>query len=248
MSPDSPSQAQQPPPPSLGFHARIWLAAIPVVLLGSQTLFALYGPDLPASTITIVSVEDLVLGALAVTVVLWLLKIDRRVIGLTLGDTRTTLVRTAVQLVILAGLTVLYVAALAIAARSFHLKIPIEATSLTDFREAWIFILAAVVIGPIYEEILFRGMLIAAFDRPGKGWIAVLASTALFVLPHWGPGINPLILLNPLVTGLLLGWSYLRTRSVLTPILVHAAFNAGVIAKDFLMAFEPNLVRRVLGY
>jgi len=36
--------------------------------------------------------------------------------------------------------------------------------------------------------------------------------------------------------------------SYLTPVLVHAAFNSGVIFKDYLMAYHPGLVRRILGY
>jgi len=216
--------------------------------LGSQTLFALYGPDFSGSPAAIVGVEDLILGLLAVATTLWFLKIDRRAIGLTLGDRRATLIRTVVQLLILAGLTLLYTASIIIAARTKLLKIPVRPTSLTNFHDAWVFVLVAVIIGPLYEEVLFRGMLTAALDWPGKRWLTVLASTALFVLPHWAPGINPLILLNPLLTGLLLGWSYLRTRSVVTPFIVHAAFNSVVIAKDFLMAFEPGLVRRLLGY
>jgi membrane protease YdiL (CAAX protease family) len=222
--------------------------AIPILLVGSQTVFGLYGPELPGSAVLIVGIQDLGLGVLAVVLVLWLLKIDRRAIGLTLGERRTTLVRTAVQVLILAGLTLLYTGLIVVLARTNRVKIPIEPTSLTDFREAWIFVIVAGLVGPLYEEVLFRGMLTSALDWPGKRWLTVLGSAVLFALPHWAPGIHVLRLLGPLITGLLLGWSYLRTRSVLTPFAVHAMFNSGVIVKDILMQYHPGLVRRILGY
>ena len=249
MSPDSPPQAPPlTPPPPLGLRARIWLGAIPLVFLGSQTLFAIYGPELPGSPAAIVGAQDLILGGIAVALTLGVFKIDRHAIGLSLGNRRTTQLQTAIQVLILAELTVLYTGAIVLSARMGRFRIPIEPTSLTEFHDAWVFALVAVIISPLYEEVLFRGMLMAALDWPGKRWMTVLASTALFVLPHLGPGIHPGRLLNPLIAGLLLGCSYLRTRSVLTPFVLHALFNSGVIVKDFLMAYEAGFIRRVLGY
>jgi membrane protease YdiL (CAAX protease family) len=234
--------------PPLTIRARVWLAGVPVVTLASQTIFALYGPDLPGSAEAAVCIEDLVLGTAALVVITGFLKIDRHAIGLTLGDRSATLIRTGIQLLILAGLAILYTAGRVVAARFGHLRVPVQPTSLTDWSNVWVFVLLAVLIGPLYEELLCRGMLLAAFDRAGKSWIAVVGSAALFVLPHWAPGITAAQLVSPFLIGVLLGWSYLRTRSILTSFLVHAAFNGGVIVKDALMHFHPEFVKGVLGY
>lgn len=235
-------------PPPLSKRARLWLVAIPVVLSEAQMLLTLSDIRLPGSPEVILIVENLLLGALALTLAVWVLKADRRAIGLTLANRRTTLRRTAVQLLILAGLTVLYSAAIITLARTGRVKIPIESSSLTEFQGVWIFIVMAVFIGPLYEELLWRGMLTSALKGSGRDWATVLGSAALFALPHWAPGMMLARLIGPFVVGLLLAWSFLRTRSILTSFAVHAAFNAGVVVKDLLMHYQPELVSRILGY
>jgi len=82
--------------------------------------------------------------------------------------------------------------------------------------------LLVVVVGPIFEEIMFRGWL---FGGLRKGWgdqAAYLLSATLFALIHGdAPALPALFLL-----GLIFAWVYRRSGSLYTSILVHGMWNA----------------------
>jgi membrane protease YdiL (CAAX protease family) len=86
------------------------------------------------------------------------------------------------------------------------------------------------VFAPLTEEILFRGMIQNAFERR-VGFAAFVIAGILFGWMH----AEPLSILNGALTGFLLGYLYLSTRSLWTPLLYHAFYN--------LMAFTlaPNI-------
>lgn len=89
----------------------------------------------------------------------------------------------------------------------------------------------AVIIAPVMEEIVFRGVLQTAVMRlmGGRRWPAVLATALVFAAIH--APVVPIHGLGPLfVLGLVWGYVYERTGSLLTPILSHAVFNAANIA------------------
>ncbi len=91
-------------------------------------------------------------------------------------------------------------------------------------------VVMAVVVGPVLEELFFRGMLqtwlLQAVGRGSGGrWTAVLVASAVFSVVHLGatswhalPGL--------LVLGAVLGWLYERTGSLWPSVIVHAGFNA----------------------
>lgn len=84
-------------------------------------------------------------------------------------------------------------------------------------------ILSSVVAAPILEEILFRGLIFESCrERFGSG-LALLLSALLFGAIH----IIPVQMINAFVVGLILGYVYLRTRSLLAVIILHA-FNNGI--------------------
>jgi membrane protease YdiL (CAAX protease family) len=71
---------------------------------------------------------------------------------------------------------------------------------------------------PIFEEFLYRGLILGHLMRSVPGWLALAVTTALFAAGHdsW--------LLSGL-TGCALGLLYLRYRSVWLCVLVHGAHN-----------------------
>ncbi len=89
---------------------------------------------------------------------------------------------------------------------------------------SWILL---VVIAPITEELLFRGLILNTLLRRYSPLVAILFSSLLFALMH----MNPWQLAVAMVIGVLLGWLYVRTRSLWPCILGHAIMNSG-----------PNLV------
>jgi membrane protease YdiL (CAAX protease family) len=84
------------------------------------------------------------------------------------------------------------------------------------------FILVAVVLAPLFEEIVFRGFLFRGLAN-SFGWVwAALASAGIFGIAHL-----QLDVFVPLAAlGFFLAWSYRRTGSLWAPIAMHAVFNA----------------------
>lgn len=89
---------------------------------------------------------------------------------------------------------------------------------------------SAVVMAPLIEELVFRGVmqtsLLHVFGM--SRWAAMLYTATLFSLTHaWVVPWQNLITL--FVLGLVFGYLYERTGSLLVPILTHAGFNAANI-------------------
>jgi uncharacterized protein len=82
-------------------------------------------------------------------------------------------------------------------------------------------LVALVVIAPIAEELVFRGLCFAALGR-----FALPASAALFALAH---GL-PVLLVPIFVAGLGIGWLRQRTGSLYPGLAVHMALNATALA------------------
>lgn len=80
--------------------------------------------------------------------------------------------------------------------------------------------LAVGILAPIVEEMVFRGAvlrsLLSVFDRRWH-WVAIVFSALLFGVVH----LNVAQGLHAFVIGLLLGWMYYRTSSIIPGILLH---------------------------
>lgn len=92
-------------------------------------------------------------------------------------------------------------------------------------------IISAVIMAPLMEELIFRGVLQTCLVSllGGRRWPALLIAAGIFSVTH--AAITPWQDLVPLfVLGLVFGYLYERTGSLLTPILCHAGFNAFNVA------------------
>ncbi|MEM1211550.1 MAG: CPBP family intramembrane glutamic endopeptidase [Planctomycetota bacterium] len=99
------------------------------------------------------------------------------------------------------------------------------------------FVVSAVVLAPLFEELVFRGFLqtvlvkrlgwrSAIFGKLGRGrWVGVWLTGVLFGLIHAG-GVDPIALPGLVVLGLVLGAYYERTGSLLGCVVGHMVFNA----------------------
>lgn len=96
----------------------------------------------------------------------------------------------------------------------------------------WLGAVSALVLAPVSEELFFRGLALHAWLREYGRWVALIGSSALFGLVHYG--LNPLEgfaadlpwLALPTLSGVVLGVLALRTRSLIAPIAAHATMNA----------------------
>ena len=103
---------------------------------------------------------------------------------------------------------------------------------VSDDATAWVrgvIILYAVLIAPVTEEILYRGILLSAVLRHGRPWRGVLLVSLFFGAMHLNATVFPALTL----AGLFFADGYRRTGSLLTPIAMHVVFNAS----NLLFAF-----------
>ena len=85
--------------------------------------------------------------------------------------------------------------------------------------------ITAVVIAPVVEEMLFRGLFQSMIrGLIGRAWVAIILTSVLFALlhpwTHW-PAL--------FVLAMCLGYSYEKSGSLLRPIFIHAFFNAASV-------------------
>lgn len=83
-------------------------------------------------------------------------------------------------------------------------------------------VFAVVVVAPVVEEVIFRGLIMTRLSQAMPGWLAVVLSAAIFGLCHG----NPVWFGYAFVLGALFGLMDLRAESILPSILGHIVFNS----------------------
>lgn len=90
-------------------------------------------------------------------------------------------------------------------------------------REPWGYV-AVGILAPLTEEVVFRGAILRTLlgmMSKRNHWVAIMISAAIFGAVHG----NAAQFVNALFMGLLLGWMYYRTRSLVPGILLHWVNN-----------------------
>ncbi len=94
----------------------------------------------------------------------------------------------------------------------------------------WCLVGMIILIVPVVEETIYRGLLQESLRRHrtltnGSSWLAITIASVLFTIMHGGvTSIEGLVSLFVLSLGL--GWAFARTGRLITPIVMHAGFNA----------------------
>ena len=92
-------------------------------------------------------------------------------------------------------------------------------------------ILTLAVLAPLLEEVLFRGaiqgMLMRFFGRP---WPAIIVAALIFGVFH----MNPVQIVYATLLGIILGWIYYRTGSLLSVIVGHVLNNSLAVVTTLL--------------
>ncbi len=91
---------------------------------------------------------------------------------------------------------------------------------------------AVVIVGPMVEEILFRGLIYGALEKRFRVSGALLISSFLFALVH----LQVVYFIPIFCLGMVLGWARWKTNSLGLPILIHILNNS--IALIALKFFE----------
>ena len=104
-----------------------------------------------------------------------------------------------------------------------EIAMPMQAQALFEgiMKEPWGY--AAIgIMAPIAEEVVFRGAILRVLlEGSSRHWVPIAISAVLFALVHANPAQMP----HAFCIGLLLGWMYYRTGSIIPGIMLHWVNN-----------------------
>lgn len=105
---------------------------------------------------------------------------------------------------------------------------------------AWPLLLIVTVLAPaVFEELMFRGIMLPHMASSGYQRSAVALSAIAFALFH----DDPLFWLAPLGAGLMLGFIRMKADTLYSPILTHASMNLSIIVVSrYLPAFSSQSI------
>lgn len=171
--------------------------------------------------------------------------VEKRGIGQTLYSHTRRLTPACFGWVVLLGFAVQHVISLLMAA--IYIVMPsamdqytemIDSSGVTEYSILWA--VATVILPPVVEETIFRGLILQYLGRAGARFVvANLIQAVLFGMFHMNfvQGIYTALL------GFLLGWLAYRYDSILVPMLLHAIFNLfGTVLADLESRFLPDVV------
>ena len=104
---------------------------------------------------------------------------------------------------------------------------------------------------PMVEELVFRGAVLRSLiktrpqppqTQPGTPWLAIFLSSVLFALVHLNPAQMP----HAFLIGLLLGWMYVRTGSIIPGVAYHWANNTMAYVM-FHVYHNPQSLTDIIG-
>lgn len=101
---------------------------------------------------------------------------------------------------------------------------------------SWIGIISIVVLAPIFEEALFRGVILRGFLKNYGAAKSIIISAVLFGILH----MNPIQSVTASFLGLALGWIFVKTGSLWACILFHA-FNNGLTILIYHVTTKYNV-------
>ncbi|MCP3032582.1 CPBP family intramembrane metalloprotease [Halobacillus sp. A1] len=106
-------------------------------------------------------------------------------------------------------------------------------------RESPLFILLPVVFAPITEEIIFRKVIFGQMYKRFNFLLAVLVSSLVFGAFHFD-FTHMLVYFS---MGVVFAFLYVKTKSIITPIVAHMAMNSFVVLSQFFYSEED--IRRM---
>lgn len=110
---------------------------------------------------------------------------------------------------------------------------------------SWLGFLAITICAPIGEEVVFRGgILRSLLGQCDNKWVAIVLSAFLFSLAHFNPAQLP----HTFLTGLLLGWIYMRSGSILLTVLYHWVNNTMAFIAGYYYGEDAELVDMLGGH
>ena len=163
------------------------------------------------------------------------LLIFRKFLSRNWGTAKNNLLR--MGLYVLLGLFLYWASSLVMAEVTYYLMpdfVNINDMSIAAMSQGGFLLTAigTVILVPVAEECLFRRLLFRGMYSQSR-WAAYVVSSLCFCLPHVSAYIGSydwavlaLCFIQYLPAGLILAWSYEKSNTIFTPILIHTIINA----------------------
>ena len=149
--------------------------------------------------------------------------------------------KTTIPLILLATLGIQYSLTLPISTLIPMSDSMREAFSMALGNPRNIFSIATLVIlAPIFEELIFRGIILNGLLKRYSPVLSIVVSSLLFAAVH----LNPWQFVSAFILGLFIGWVYLRTKSISLAIIIHAFNNLAAILPE-LLGFSSNYDNKI---
>lgn len=84
-----------------------------------------------------------------------------------------------------------------------------------------LFFINICILAPIYEELLFRGILLRRFTLRWSPQKSIIISSIIFGIIH----LNPINMVFAFALGCVLGYAYLKTKNIFIPMILHSFGN-----------------------
>lgn len=102
-----------------------------------------------------------------------------------------------------------------------------------DIPHFILFSFVTIIVSPIEEEVIFRGLLYTPLYRKLGRYLAIILSSLIFAHAHFFEALLPSF--GIFIKGLILGWLYDRSGSLIHPIILHIFINSWVLVYYFNM-------------
>ena len=113
-----------------------------------------------------------------------------------------------------------------------------ELTEMTGRQELLYLLLITCLLGPITEELVYRGVLMNTFLKDSPWYGDVLLSACVFGYVHVSSGLTPLAFFTYASGGAILAFLYRKTHSLYYPILLHIMINITAFWELWILVFS----------
>lgn len=110
------------------------------------------------------------------------------------------------------------------------------------FPEGTFTLISVVILAPIFEEMIFRGRLYNIFHHNGSPLSAASLSALAFGVVH----LEPVVIIEALIVGVVLSYFYIVRRSIIAPIILHMCNNALAYAL-VVLSYRGESLMELLG-
>jgi len=115
-----------------------------------------------------------------------------------------------------------------------------ELTEMTGRQELLYFLLITCLLGPISEELVYRGVLMNTFFKDSPWYGDVLLSACVFGYVHVSSGLTPLAFFTYASGGAICAFLYRKTHSLYYPILLHIMINITAFLELWMLVFSAR--------